>query len=144
MSCVWAYMSDRVIWDELVGRLTGPMWLRFIIQPMVSATLAIRAGVRDARAGRPAFLWSLLSDPHLRRQHLLSGWRDVGVLFCVALTLDVVYQLGVLRFLYPVQALAIAGMLGLGPYLICRGLATRVARWYGGRSGSPLFRGKPG
>src|SRR5689334_23786936 len=101
-------MSDRIIWDEVVGRLTGPMWLRFIIQPIMSTAFAIRAGVRDARNDRPAFLQSLLFDSHLRRQHLLSGWRDVGVLFCVATALDAVYQVVVLRFLYPVQAIVIA------------------------------------
>ena len=137
-------MSDRIIWDEVVGRLSGPMWLRFIIQPIVSTAFAIRAGVRDARDDRPAFLQSLWSHPHLRRQQLLSGWRDVGLLFCVAATLDAVYQVGVLRFLYPVQAIVIAGALALGPYVICRGLVTRVTRSYFGRSRSPLFRGRAG
>jgi len=137
-------MSDRIIWDEVVGRLSGPMWLRFIIQPIVSTVFAIRAGVRDAHEARPAFLQSLLSDPNLRRQQLLSGWRDVGLLFCVAATLDAVYQVGVLRFLYPVQAIVIAGALALGPYVICRGLVTRVMRSYLARSRSPLFRGRAG
>ena len=118
------------------------MSVRFIIQPMVSTTLAIRAGVRDAHAHRPAFLWSLLSDSRRRKGRLVSAWRDVSVLFSVAVGLDVVYQIGVLRFFYPLQAVAVAAALALGPYVICRGLANRVVIRYRAWSRPPLFRGQ--
>ncbi len=62
-------MSDIFIrlWNNLVGRITGPMNFRLIMQPLVAAGFAIWAGVKDARAGRPAFSGQsspiLLSDP---------------------------------------------------------------------------------
>src|ERR1019366_3429842 len=40
-------------WDMLVGREHGPLAFRLVIQPMAGAFLAIRAGVKDAREGRP-------------------------------------------------------------------------------------------
>ena len=36
-------------WENLVGRLGGPMSFRFLMQPAVAIFFAIRAGVRDAR-----------------------------------------------------------------------------------------------
>jgi hypothetical protein len=58
------------IWENLNARLTGPMNLRFIIQPTVATILAIRAGLRDAHQNRPAFLWAVLWNPAHRRELL--------------------------------------------------------------------------
>jgi hypothetical protein len=35
-------------WDNLVGRLYGPMTFRLVVQPAVAIFFAIRAGLRDA------------------------------------------------------------------------------------------------
>ena len=40
-------------WEQLVGRLSGPMKLRFILQPATAVFFAIRAGLKDAREGYP-------------------------------------------------------------------------------------------
>jgi hypothetical protein len=122
-------------WDQLVGRLSGPMSFRFVIQPMVAATLAIRAGVRDARAHRSAYLSGLLTGVGDRRTMLLSAWQDVGRLFAVAAILDSLYQINVLRFFYPLQALAVAGVLAIVPYVAIRGLVNRVWEGYHHQSG---------
>jgi hypothetical protein len=45
-------MLQRV-WDNLIGRTSGPMNFRLIIQPAVAIFIAIRAGLNDAREGRP-------------------------------------------------------------------------------------------
>ena len=62
---------------------------------------------------------------------LEDGWKSVGKVFVVALILDVVYQLIVLRFVYPGEAILTAFLLAIVPYLILRGLTTRVARSMG-------------
>ena len=49
-------------------------------------------------------------------------------MFILALALDVVYQIIVLRFVYPGEALIVAFILAITPYLILRGLVTRLAR----------------
>ena len=42
--------------------------------------------------------------------------------------LDVVYQIIELRFVYPGEAIIVAFTLAIAPYLILRGLTTRLAR----------------
>lgn len=59
---------------------------------------------------------------------LKSGWKDVGRVFLLALAMDVVYQLIVLHFVYPGEAIIVAVVLAIAPYLILRGAVTRIAR----------------
>jgi hypothetical protein len=123
------------IWDQLVGRLSGPMSVRFVIQPAVAVTLAIRAGVRDARDGRPPYLRTLIVDSSRRRTMLLSGWVDIKRLFVLAAGFDILYQIEVLRFFHPLQALTVACSLAVMPYVAIRGLASRAMTAYRRRSG---------
>jgi hypothetical protein len=122
------YLADS--WDMLVGRTGGPFKLRLILQPTVAALLAIRAGLADARAGRPPYLWAIKSadDEHDRRKLFRDGFGDVKKVFFIALALDIVYEIVVYRWVYPVQALIMAIVLALIPYLCLRGIVTRLAR----------------
>ena len=114
-------------WHDLVGRLHGPMFARLLVQPAVAAILAIRAGLRDVREGRGPYLWRIASDPGHRSQDLRQGWKDAGKLFLVALVLDVIYQLMVLRWVYVGEAIVVATVLALVPYVVVRSLIRRVA-----------------
>lgn len=115
-------------WDELLARETGALHVRFVLQPLVATFFAVRSGLRDARAGRPVFFWTLALDAPQRRALLRELWRDVGKLFLVAALLDTVYQVAVLRWFYPVQALVVAVTLAVVPYLLVRGLTNRIGR----------------
>lgn len=114
-------------WHELIARDSGPLHFRLILQPLVATLFAIRSGLRDAREGRPAFFWTVVLDGQHRRDHVRNMWKDVGKLFLVAITLDVIYQIMVLRWLYPIQMFIVAAMLALVPYLLVRGLTNRFA-----------------
>jgi hypothetical protein len=114
--------------DQLLGRASGPLYIRLILQPLMAILLAIRGGLRDARAGRPAFLWAVLTRVEARRNMLQSGWKDVSRLFVLALVLDTIYQIVALRSLYPLQALIVAAMLAFVPYVLVRGPVARLAR----------------
>lgn len=118
------------IWENLIGRVHGPLTFRLIIQPAVALFLAIRAGLRDAREGRPPYLWAVLGDTEHRRELLRSGWKDVGRIFILAVVIDVIYQLIVVRWVYPAETLIVACVLAIMPYLLVRGPVTRVARSY--------------
>jgi hypothetical protein len=118
--------------ENLVGRVHGPLTFRFLLQPAIAIFLAVRAGLRDAREDRPPYFWALLYNPVHRREMLRDGWRDVGKVFVIAIILDVVYQLIVLRWVYPGETLIVAAALALLPYLIFRGLITRIARFVRG------------
>jgi hypothetical protein len=120
--------------EQLFARPSGPLSLRFVIQPMIACLLAIRSGRSDARQGRAPFLWTILSDPGERRRLLHSGWQDVGKLFVMACLLDAVYQLFEFHWIYPLEALAIALVLAAMPYSITRGLVTRIVRRWSGTS----------
>ena len=112
-------------WNELIARYSGPLHFRLILQPLVAAFFAIRAGQRDAGQRRPIYFWTLLRDPTSRPFLLREGWADVGKLAVVAVLLDVVYQIIVLRTVRPVQALIVATTLAVVPYLAVRGLTNR-------------------
>lgn len=112
-------------WDQLIERDHGPLFFRFICQPLVAMIFAVRAGRRDAREHRPAFFWRVVGDPTRRRALLRELWKDVGKLFLVAVVLDIIYQIIVLRWIYPVQTLIVATALAIVPYLIFRGLTNR-------------------
>ncbi len=114
--------------ENLNDRVTGPMKFRLLLQPAMAAFFAIRAGLNDARTGKPPYFWSLLTDPAHRTDMLKDGWKDVGKVFLIALALDVVYQIMVLKFVYPGEAIYVAFVLAILPYLILRGLVTRIAR----------------
>jgi hypothetical protein len=47
------------LWENLIGRASGPMNLRLLLQPAVAAFFGIRAGLRDAREGRKPYGWTL-------------------------------------------------------------------------------------
>lgn len=115
-------------WENLISRMEGPMTFRLVIQPAVACFIAIRAGLRDARTGQPPFLWTVLSNPDHRGHLLRQGWKDVGTVFVVALILDLVYQVMVHNTLYPLELLSTATILALVPYVVLRGLVTRLAR----------------
>ena len=100
-------------WEQISQRPDGPMAMRLVLQPIVSSLLAVRAGRRDARAGRPAFLKTILLDRALRGETIRSGWADVAKLFTMAFALDLVYQFIVYRSLHPLQALVVAAILAL-------------------------------
>ena len=123
------------VWENLVGRLTGPMNFRFLIQPTVAALLAIRGGLADARRGQPAFLWSAITDPLGRRELLAQGWKDVAKVFTLAVVLDVIYQLIVHRTIFVLETLIVAVSLAIVPYVLVRGPAARLARWWTNRRG---------
>ena len=117
----------RVV-HNLFGRLDGPLHFRILLQPTMAIIFAIRDGLNDARRGRPAYFWSLFTDPMLRRERLRDGWRSISKIFIIAVVLDIAYQLIVFRWFYPFETLIVAVLLALIPYLLVRGPVNRIKR----------------
>jgi hypothetical protein len=120
-------MWERV-GSQLLARVTGPMKFRLVLQPCMAAFFAVRSGLADAKAGKPPYFWGLLSDHGQRADMLKDGWKSIGRVFILALVLDAVYQLIVIRFIYPGEMIIVAFVLAIVPYLILRGSVTRLAR----------------
>jgi hypothetical protein len=111
--------------EQLLGRGSGPLHLRLLITPTIVTILAIRAGVKDARAGHSTFLWSNKAE---RRDLIRSGWKDIGRVFVLAVVLDTVYQLMIFRAFYVVQALIVAVLLAIVPFALVRNVVSRLMR----------------
>ncbi len=114
--------------ENLGDRVSGPMKFRVLVQPAVAVILAVMAGLKDARAGKPPYLWWLATRPEQRMAMLKDGWQDVGKVFMLAVVLDVIYQWIVQRFVYPGEVIIVAFVLAIVPYLLLRGLVNRIAR----------------
>jgi len=81
------------VWTNLMDRVGGPMTFRVILQPTMAVLLAVRAGLKDAREGRPPYLWTILTDPEERDGLLREGWKATARVFLLAVIMDVIYQL---------------------------------------------------
>lgn len=121
MDEIWARIVDNV-----VDRVSGPMKLRLLLQPLMACIFAVRSGLEDAREGRPPYFWALWTEPAHRVDMLRDGWKSIGKVFVLAVILDVIYQIMVLRFVYPGEALVVALGLAILPYLAVRGLVNRL------------------
>jgi len=117
----------RVV-ENLIGRLSGPMKFRLIIQPLMSAVFAVRDGLKDAREERPPFFRAIFAHPDQRSDMLKDGWKSVGKIFVIAIIIDLVEQLIFFRWFYPGEALLVAIILAFIPYLLIRGAVNRIAR----------------
>jgi hypothetical protein len=115
-------------WGDLMARVGGPMTFRLILQPIMAAIFAVRGGLKDAREGRPAYFWAIFTDPAQRREMLRDGWKSVGRVFIFAIVMDGIYQFIVFRWFYPLEALIVAIVLAICPYLLIRGPVNRIAR----------------
>jgi hypothetical protein len=115
--------------SQLIARVTGPMKFRLVLQPCMAAFFAIRAGLIDAKLGNRPYFWALLF-PKRRDRAALSkdGWKSIYRVVILAFVLDVIYQIKQLHFVYIGEAIIVAFVLALLPYLILRGLVTRLFR----------------
>jgi hypothetical protein len=114
------------VWENIGGRIGGPLSFRLILQPTVAVVLAVKAGLQDARDHRPAYFWTILTNPDERRDLLRQGWKAVAKIFVLAIVIDIAYQLIVFRWVYPGELLIIAFLLACAPYLLVRGPVNRL------------------
>lgn len=128
---VWHGVSIGVmnrLWHDLIDRPDGPMRFRFILQPLMAALAAFHDGRQDARSGRAPYLLSLLRDPKDRAALLREGLNATARTILIGLVVDIVYQAIVLKTFYPNEAVIIALVLGLIPYVLLRGPIRRAFR----------------
>lgn len=128
------------VWENLVARTEGPLNLRIFIQPTVSIVFAVLAALRDAKAQTTPFLRRVqLADRAGRHIAMKELWKDVGKVFILGTTFDIVYQLLVIFRLrtetafYPLESLLVAFMLAMLPYLLLRGPVNRLVSWFRNR-----------
>jgi hypothetical protein len=108
-------------------RLTGTLHFRFILQPVMALVFAIIDGIKDAKTGRPMYLWGLVKDATTRKEQLKSGWKSIGKVAILAVILDLVYQFIDRDSVNLLGSLVAAIILAIVPYLLLRGPVNYIA-----------------
>ena len=129
------------IWHNLGDRVSGPMWFRLILQPLVASFFAVRAALQDAREGKTGYFWAVITHKDERRELLREGWSSVAKIFVMAMIIDAIYQLIVQRWIYPLEIFIVAFLLAVVPYVLIRGPVNRLVRRFGLVKKDPETRG---
>lgn len=124
---------ERIVHD-LFARLDGPLHFRFVVQPLMATILGVLDGVKDARAGKPAYFWAVVFTPKSRGELVKHGWKSVGKIFVLAIILDSIYQMEIHSTIYAGELLIVAFTLAIVPYLIVRGPVNRIVRLFRGHA----------
>ena len=119
------------VWQEIAARPEGPMAFRFYMQPVMSIIYAVISGLKDAREHKPPYFWAIFTEPAQRAELVRDGWKSVRNVFILAIAMDLIYQIIVLKGLRPVEGLLVSVVLAILPYLIVRGPVNRLARLFG-------------
>jgi len=114
--------------EWLEAMLGGPGRLRFVVQPLVAILLGIRDGRRDARAGKPPYVFAVLAVRELRREQLASGVEALTKPLIVAILVDMVVQYLIFRSVRLWSALLVGALLVALPYAATRALTNRIVR----------------
>ena len=117
-----------LFFEELGGRVSGPLNFRLVVMPTMATLFGIRAGLRDAREGKSTFLWGMLTQPAGRAAAFQSAVKDVGKVFVMAVIMDTAYQFIALRGLRLLQVLVVAVACAIVPYVLVRGPVAFIAR----------------
>jgi hypothetical protein len=123
-------MDDMLtrLWTDLAARISGPMSFRFVLQPTMGALFAAIDGFKDAREGRAPYFWTIFTRPEERNKLLSEGWTRVLRIITLGVVMELIYQLRVLRFVYPGELILVVLGLCFLPYLLLRGTFNRIVR----------------
>jgi hypothetical protein len=134
---VWYGVTLEVIhriWVQILQRPGGPLKFRFILQPAMAVVAAFHDGLRDARTNRGPYFRTLLLDPQKRIGLVNEGLNATARIIILGILIDAVYQLLVLKSFHPVESVIVALLLAYLPYVIFRGIVTRIALVFLGKS----------
>ena len=122
-------------WQDLLARPSGPFSFRFLLQPAMVIVIAIHDGLKDARAGRTPYFWTIVTNRNQRDARIRDGLHAISRVLLLGFIIDTIYQYVALKAFYPVEAVFVAFALALVPYLLIRGPADRLANWWHHRHG---------
>jgi hypothetical protein len=115
-------------WSDLLARVHGPFSFRFVLQPVMAVLYAARDGILDARQGRPPHFWTIFTSRRDRWELLRESKNAVARVLALGVVMDVIYQLIVFHWIYPIQLVVIVLALAFVPYVLLRGPINRIAR----------------
>jgi hypothetical protein len=119
--------SSLDIFERFVARFTGPMNLRFIVQPAMAILLGIRDGIHDSKEGEIPFLWALCTRREGRKDQLKKAIKRLTIPLAIAIVLDGIVQYLLFQRVRVLGAVIIGtAIMGL-PYSIAREITNRIA-----------------
>lgn len=121
-------------WTDLMSRPSGPYAFRFALQPVMAIIAAALNGIKDAKTGRSPYFWTILHDPKERSGRLREGVKATTRILLLGIAMEAMYQIKAFGFFYVGEAIVIVFVLAFLPYLLARGPAARIARWWLDRS----------
>lgn len=121
---------NPTFWNDILGRLSGPMTFRFYLQPTMAFIAALPDGINDAKLGRSGFFWASWGHPGAKTGRLRMGLIATARIILLGLSMDAIYQFRVFDRFFPVEALVMAILLAVIPYFLFRGIIERVARMW--------------
>lgn len=111
--------------SEIGARLTGPLRLRFIVQPLLAIFLGLRDGRIDARIGVEPFGVDFLFHTEHRRDLFLKAASSILLPIIIGTFLDSIAQHLIFQTIHPLQAVLVGSFVIAVPYLLSRGLSNR-------------------
>jgi hypothetical protein len=122
-------MDDAIqrIVEGIVARVTGPMHLRFMLQPAMAILLGIRDGRLDAKAGIVPFIWKLVFEPGERKKALKSALGTLLTPIIIGTLMDAIAQYLIFQHIRPMVALLVGTFVMGLPYAAARALSNRIA-----------------
>jgi hypothetical protein len=118
-------------WENLADRVSGPMWFRLVMQPVMASIFAVIDALSDAREGKPGYFWAVITRRNQRLELLNEGWSSVAKIFLMAMIIDAVYQWIVQKWIYPGEIAIVAFLLAVVPYVLIRGPVNRIVSRFG-------------
>ena len=116
---------ERVV-EGIVARVTGPMSMRFLLQPIAAILVGIRDGRLDARAGTPPYIFDLVFRPEGRRRALSSALQTLLIPMTVGTILDAIAQYLIFQRVHILPAMLVGAFVMGVPYSLARGISNRV------------------
>ena len=114
--------------DEYFSEMwNGPGRLRFFLQPVLAILLGVRDGVRDAKEGRPPYVWSVVTGTD-RVQQLKRGLKQIALPLGVGFILSLVFQYVIRRVVHVGIAVLFGAVFIAIPYMAARALSNRLYR----------------
>jgi hypothetical protein len=94
---------------------------------LLAILLGVRDGRRDAKAGRPPYVLSLLRDSDKRRANLGEALKSLAVPLTLGMGLSLLFQWIIRGVVHLLPAIGFGVFLIGLPYAIARALSNRVA-----------------
>jgi hypothetical protein len=112
--------------DRIYAVLHGPLWFRFVFQPVMSLVLGFRDGRADRIAGRSPFVWGLFNEKLGRKERIVGALRQIALPLALACVMDAIVQILLFRDLRLRSMAIVATLLIALPYATARGLSNRL------------------